>query len=95
MTNTTTPKLRKRHLRDPTVCRESGVPHPANDLDDSRTYSASETVELRVDTTMPEHHPDSLRAVVVANGERVKVRALRAVFAKDRGRLVTRATCWM
>lgn len=34
------------------------------------------------------HYPDSLRAVVVANGECVKVRALHAVFARDRGRLV-------
>ena len=88
MTKPTTPKLRKRDLRDPTVCREAGVPHPANDLDDSRTYVAGETVELRLDATMPAHHPDSLRAVVVSNGERVTVRALHAVFARDRGRLV-------
>jgi hypothetical protein len=88
MTNAAMPTFRKRERREPIVCRDAGVPHPANDLDDSRTYVAGETVELRLDDTMPAHHPDSLRAVVVANGERVMVRALHAVFDRNRGRLV-------
>lgn len=88
MTKPTMPTFRKRERREPIVCRDAGVPHPANDLDDSRAYVAGETVELRLDVAMPAHHPDSLRAVVVANGERVTVRALHAVFARDRGRLV-------
>lgn len=89
MTKTATVTLRKRECQEPIVCRDAGVPHPANDLDDSRTCVAGETVELRLDDTMPAHHPDSLRAVGVANGERVTVRALHAVFARDRGRLVS------
>lgn len=69
------------------VCRDAGVQHPANDMDDSRTYSAIETVELCLHSAM---HPNTLRAQVVADGERIAVCALHSVYAKDGERIVRR-----
>lgn len=62
------------------VCRDAGVQHADQDLTDARTYVPGEIVDLRFAPTLVSR-PDSLRADVVATGDRVTVRARHEVFA--------------
>ncbi len=62
------------------VCRDAGVQHADQDLTDARTYVPGEIVDLRFAPTLSVSHPDSLRADVVTNGDRVTVQARHDVF---------------
>jgi hypothetical protein len=83
-------KFQKRPLGPLVVCRNVLAQHPGNDLDNNRTYTPGETIDLRLDESLPVSHPDSLRARVIENGAKaIEVEALHPVFAKDRsGELV-------
>jgi hypothetical protein len=63
------------------VCRDAGVQHADQDLSDGRTYEPGEVVDLRFAPTLSVSHPESLRADVVTDGDRIIVRARHHVFA--------------
>lgn len=73
--------FRMRTVEPLIVCRDAGVQHADQDLTDARTYVPGEIVDLRFAPTLSVSHPDSLRADVVATGDRVTVRARHEVFA--------------
>lgn len=73
--------FRMRTVEPLLVCRDAGMHHAEQDLTDARTYVPGEVIDLRLLPTLPVRHPDSLRADVVANGDRVTVRARHDVFA--------------
>jgi len=73
--------FRMRTVEPLLVCRDAGVQHADQDLTDARTYVPGEIVGFRFAPTLSVSHPDSLRADVVATGDRVTVRARHHVFA--------------
>ncbi len=82
-------ELFQRRTAEPLiVCRDAGVQHADQDLSDGRTYEPGEVVDLRFAPTLSVRHPDSLRADVVANGDRITVRARHHVFARGGQALV-------
>lgn len=71
------------------VCRDAGVQHADQDLTDERAYESGEIVDLRFFPTLSVSHPGSLRADVVANGDRITVRARHDVFVHGGQALVS------